>query len=162
ADSQDPKGTFVCFLEPDLTAGEFKGVNSARSNFGRFMMFRTRNETGTGTGQGQVAIPSFPPGPLNISSGSVGFSRIVLGQGTPLPPRPYTFEHDVYHWFKDKTCSNDCHKPGGIGYMQAPERFDCAMVNKYRADWSAAVDDVYNALLNPCQTGCDQLMPPAR
>src|SRR5262249_4453044 len=117
-----------------------------------------KNSAGTGTGKGQVEIPSFPPGPLDISTGNVAISRIVLGQGTALPPRPATFERDVYHWFKDEGCSAVCHAPGpdGVGYVKV--RMD-ADGNMYHADWSASVDDVYANLTKPIQDGCDTNVP---
>jgi hypothetical protein len=156
-DSMTANGTTICLLEPDSDLGEFKGVNEEHAASGRFVMFRTRNDVGTGTGTGQVAIPAFPPGPLAVSSGAVGFAHIKLGDGTALPDRIHTFERDVYHWFKDETCSDICHKPGGIGFTTAPKRPGKGDPSTlYPADWSASVDDVFNNLTKPDDTNCEQ------
>jgi hypothetical protein len=104
---------------------------------------------------GEVRIPGFPTGPLNVASASVGFVRIKLGEGTPLPNRPRTFERDVYHYFADKACTT-CHKPGAVGVTDSPVRMG------YPADWSGTVNDVFNNLTVPDMTGCDAAATPAR
>jgi hypothetical protein len=173
---QNPADTAIgpatlCFLEPDETAGEYRGVSAERTTSGRFVLFRARNELGTGTGMGEVQIPGFPTGALNVSSGSIGFVRIQLGVGTALPDRTRTFERDVYHYFADKTCSSVCHRPpDGIGYTTAPARPGPGGLT-YRADWSASVDQVFDNLTKPFDTDCSlggataarvcRAMPPA-
>lgn len=153
-DMQNPPAGRVCFLEPDTTAGEFKGVNANTTSSGRFVMFRARNDIGTGSGSGEVRIPGFPTAPLDVSSASIGFVRIRKGVGEPLPDRPRTFERDVYHYFADKTCSETCHRPpDGIGFMTAPRRLGEGGI-MYPADWSASVEDVYNNLTKPFDTDC--------
>jgi hypothetical protein len=142
----------LCFLEPDEPAGEYKGVSANQTTSGRFVLFRARNGLGTGTGMGEVQIPRFPTGALNVSSGTIGFVRIQLGDGTPLPDRPRTFERDVYHYFADKSCL-DCHLPGGVGYMEGPVREGPGGLT-YRADWSASVDAVFDNLTKPFDTDC--------
>ncbi len=80
--------------------------------------------------------------------------RIRLGDGTPLPDRPRTFERDVYHFFSDKTCSDVCHRPpDGIGYVTAPAREGPGGLT-YPADWSASVDEVFDNLTKPFDTDC--------
>jgi hypothetical protein len=149
-----PRPTTLCFLEPDELTGEYRGVNASQTTSGRFIVFRARNEVGTGTGMGEVRIPGFPPGALNVSSGSIGFVHIQLGDGTPLPERPRTFERDVYHFFAERTCSAECHRPpDGIGYVTAPERPGPGGLT-YRADWSASVDEVFDNLTKPFDTDC--------
>lgn len=149
-----PQPAILCFLEPDPSTGEYRGVNASQTTSGRFVLFRARNELGTGTGMGEVQIPGFPPGALDVSSGSIGFVYIRRGGGGELPPRPLTFERDVYHFFKDKTCSAVCHRPPeGIGYVMAPVREGPNGV-KYRADWSASVDTVFDNLTKPFDTDC--------
>jgi hypothetical protein len=104
---------------------------------------------------GEVRIPGFPPGALNVSSGSIGFVHIQLGEGTALPERPRTFERDVFHFFADKTCSVDCHRPpDGIGYVTAPARPGPDDLT-YAADWSASVDAVFDNLTKPFDTDCN-------
>ena len=103
---------------------------------------------------GEVRIPGFPTGPLNVSTGAIGFSRIKVGEGPSLPERQRTFERDVYHFFADKTCSNVCHRPpDGIGFMTAPKRLGPDDI-RYGADWSAPVDQVYDNLTKPFDTDC--------
>lgn len=149
-----PRPATLCFLEPDELTGEFRGVKASETTSGRFVMFRARNELGTGTGMGEVRIPGLPPGALNVSSGSIGFVHIQLGDGMPLPERPRTFERDVYHFFTDKTCNAECHRPpDGIGYVTAPERPGPDGLT-YRADWSASVDEVFDNLTKPFDTDC--------
>jgi hypothetical protein len=158
-DSMTAMGVTVCFLEPDNGLGEFKGVNEDTATTGRFVMFRVRNDTGTGTGTGAVNIPSFPAGPLNVSAGTIGFARMVVGVGDSLPARKRGFARDVYHWFADKQCSALCHKPGGLGFMKAPVRLgpDGTM---YPADWSGLPSDVFDRLTKPVATGCEQGVDP--
>lgn len=152
----DPFPATLCFLEPDPATGEYRGVNAnqGQTTSGRFVMFRTRNTLGTGTGMGEVQIPGFPPGEVDVSSGSIGFAYIRRGSSASLPERPVTFEHDVYHFFKDRTCSAVCHRPpNGIGYMTAPARPGPGGLT-YRADWSASVDAVFDNLTKPFDTNC--------
>jgi hypothetical protein len=144
----------LCFLEPDPVTGEYKGVNENKTTSGRFIMFRARNDLGTGSGMGEVQIPGFPPGALDVSSGSIGFVYIQRGAGTGLPERPLTFERDIYHFFKDKTCNAVCHKPpNGVAYLNAPVR-PGPNGKMYRADWSASVDAVFDNLTKPFDTDC--------
>jgi hypothetical protein len=153
-DDTDPLPATLCFLEPDPSTGEYRGVNESQTTSGRFVLFRARNTLGTGTGMGEVRIPGFPPGALNVSSGSIGFVHIRFGDNGSLPQRPLTFERDVYHFFKDKTCSAVCHRPpSGIGYMTAPARPGPNGL-MYRADWSASVDAVFDNLTKPFDTDC--------
>jgi hypothetical protein len=149
-----PRPATLCFLEPDEATGEYRGVKAGETTSGRFVMFRARNELGTGTGMGEVRIPGLPPGALDVSSGSIGFVHIQLGDGMPLPERPRTFERDVYHFFTDRTCNAECHRPPeGIGYITAPERPGPDGLT-YRADWSASVDEVFDNLTKPFDTDC--------
>jgi hypothetical protein len=149
-----PNPATLCFLEPDPATGEYRGVNAAQSTSGRFVLFRARNMLGTGTGMGEVRIPGFPPGALDVSSGSIGFVHIRRGESMGLPERPRTFERDIYHFFKDKTCNAVCHRPpDGIGYMTAPARPGPNGLT-YRADWSASVDAVFDNLTKPFDTDC--------
>jgi hypothetical protein len=144
----------LCFLEPDQVAGEYRGTNASQTTSGRFVLFRARNTLGTGTGMGEVRIPGFPLGALDVSSGSIGFVHIRRGESTGLPERPRTFERDVYHFFKDKTCSAVCHRPpDGIGYMTAPARPGPNGLT-YPADWSASVDVVFDNLTKPFDIDC--------
>lgn len=152
ADTATKPATF-CFLEPDQASGEYRGVRANQTTSGRFVLFRARNFLGTGTGMGEVRISGFPIGALNVSTGSIGFVRIRRGDGIPLPPRPRTFERDVYHYFADKTCSIECHRPNGVGYMVAPARPGSGGLT-YRADWSASVDQVFDNLTKPFDTDC--------
>jgi hypothetical protein len=154
ADTDFLPAATLCFLEPDPVTGEYKGVNENQTTSGRFVMFRARNDLGTGSGMGEVRIPGFPTGPLNVSSGSIGFAYIERGAGEGLPERPLTFERDIYHFFKDKTCNAVCHKaPDGIAYMMAPAR-PGPDGKTYRADWSASVDAVFDNLTKPFDTDC--------
>lgn len=149
-----PQPATLCFLEPDPQTGEFRGVNENQTTSGRFILFRARNMLGTGTGMGEVQIPGFPPGELDVSSGSIGFVHIRNGDSTSLPERQFTFERDVYHFFKDKTCSAVCHRPpSGIGFVTAPLRPGPNGM-MYPADWSASVDVVYDNLTKPFDTDC--------
>jgi hypothetical protein len=153
ADTDALPAATLCFLEPDPTTGEYKGVNESQTTSGRFVLFRARNDLGTGTGMGEVRIPGFPPGALAVSSGSIGFVHIQRGAGTGLPERPLTFERDVYPFFTKRTCASDCHRPGGIGYDTAPARPGPAG-KTYRADWSASADAVFDNLTKPFDTDC--------
>jgi len=149
-----PFPTTLCFLEPDPATGEYRGVNASQTTSGRFVLFRARNMLGTGTGMGEVRIPGFPTGALDVSSGSIGFVHIKRGESTGLPERPRTFERDVYHFFKDKTCSAVCHRPpDGIAYLKAPAR-PGPNGRTYPADWSASVDEVFDNLTKPFDTDC--------
>jgi hypothetical protein len=149
-----PQPATLCFLEPDPQTGEYRGVNENQTTSGRFVLFRARNMLGTGTGMGEVQIPGFPPGELHVSSGSIGFVHIRNGDSNSLPERQFTFERDVYHFFKDKTCSVTCHRPpSGIGYMTAPARPGPNGLT-YPADWSASVNAVYDNLTKPFDTNC--------
>ncbi|HEX3763455.1 MAG TPA: carboxypeptidase-like regulatory domain-containing protein [Kofleriaceae bacterium] len=151
-----PQPATLCFLEPDPQTGQYRGVNASQTTSGRFVLFRARNMLGTGTGMGEVQIPGFPPGELDVSSGSIGFVHIRRGDSTSLPERPFTFERDVYHFFKDKTCSDVCHRPpDGIGYVTAPARPGPNGL-MYHADWSASVDAVFDNLTKPFDTDCAQ------
>jgi hypothetical protein len=152
ADDADSPAT-LCFLEPDPLTGEYRGVNASQTTSGRFVLFRARNTLGTGTGMGEVQIPGLPAAALDVSSGSIGFAHIQLGQGIALPPRPLTFERDVYHFLTDRTCNAVCHRPDGIGYVTAPAREGPGGL-KYPADWSASVDQVFNNLTKPFDTDC--------
>jgi hypothetical protein len=143
----------LCFLEPDPATGEYRGVNANQTTSGRFVLFRARNEPGTGTGMGEVRIPGFPPGALDVSSGSIGFVHIQRGAGAGLPERPLTFERDVYPFFKKRTCGSECHRPGGVGYDTAPARPGPGG-KTYRADWSASADVVFDNLTKPFDTDC--------
>ena len=148
-----PSPTRLCFLEPDPPTGEYRGVNANQTTSGRFVLFRARNTLGTGSGMGEVRIPGFSPAALDVSSGSIGFVHMQRGDRILLPDRPLTFEGDIYHYFKDKTCSVSCHRPGGIGYMTAPARPGPNGLT-YRADWSGSVDAVFNNLTKPFDTDC--------
>jgi hypothetical protein len=153
-DDTAPLPATLCFLEPDPATGEYRGVNASQTTSGRFVLFRARNDLGTGTGMGEVRIPGFPPGALDVSSGSIGFVHIRRGESAGLPERPLTFERDIYHYFKDKTCSAVCHRPpSGIGYVTAPAR-PGPNGRTYRADWSASVDAVFDNLTKPFDTDC--------
>jgi hypothetical protein len=153
-DDDTHRPTTLCFLEPDELTGKYRGVNASQTTSGRFIVFRARNELGTGTGMGEVQIPGFPAGALNVSSGSIGFVHIKLGDGTSIPERPRSFERDVYHFFADKTCSVECHRPpDGIGYVTAPARPGPDDLT-YPADWSASVDEVFDNLTKPFDTDC--------
>jgi hypothetical protein len=154
ADTDHLPAATLCFLEPDPATGEYKGVNENQTTSGRFVMFRARNELGTGSGPGEVRIPGFPTGPLDVSSGSIGFAYIRQGASEGLPARPLTFERDIYHFFKDKTCNAVCHKPpDGVAYMTAPMR-PGPNGKTYPADWSASVDAVFDNLTKPFDTDC--------
>lgn len=149
-----PQPATLCFLEPDPATGEYKGVNESQTSSGRFVLFRARNMLGAGSGTGEVDIPGFPPGLLNVSSASIGFVHIDQSSGMSLPDRRRTFERDVYHFFKDKTCSDVCHRPpDGIGYMMAPARPGPNGLT-YRADWSGSVEAVFDNLTKPFDTDC--------
>ncbi len=149
-----PQPATLCFLEPDPQTGEYRGVNEDQTTSGRFVLFRARNTLGTGSGMGEVQIPGFPPGELNVSSGSIGFVHIRRGDSTALPERQFTFERDIYHFFKDKTCADVCHRPpNGIAYLTAPMRPGPNGLT-YPADWSASVDAVFDNLTKPFDTNC--------
>jgi hypothetical protein len=150
----DPFPATLCFLEPDPSTGEYRGVNAPQTSSGLFVMFRASNDVNTGSGTGKVEIPGFPPGDLDVSSGTIGFVHIQRDVGEGLPARRLTFERDVYPFFAKKTCSSDCHRPGGAGYEMAPERQ--GPNGTYRADWSASVEAVYDNLTKPFDTNCAQ------
>ena len=152
SDTTNPPAATICFLEPNVGMGVYQGSNEDHSTSGRFVMFRARNDIGAGTGMGEVRIPGFPKGSLNVASASIGFVRIKLGDGEPLPARPRTFERDVYHYFADKACTT-CHKPGAVGVTDSPVRMG------YSADWSGTVQNVFDALTVPDMTGCDGATP---
>jgi hypothetical protein len=154
SDTQLPPPATLCFLEPDPTTGEYKGVKETQSTSGRFVLFRARNMLGTGTGTGEVRIPGFPVAALDVSSGSIGFAFIRRGSSTSLPERPLTFERDIYHFFKDKTCNAVCHRPGGVALDVATAR-DGPNGVMYPADWSGSVDEVYDNLTKPFDTDCE-------
>jgi hypothetical protein len=149
-----PQPATLCFLEPDPQTGTYQAVNQNQTTSGRFVLFRARNMLGTGSGMGEVQIPGFPPGELDVSSGSIGFVHIRNGDSESLPERQFTFERDVYHFFKEKTCSAVCHRPpSGVAYVQAPARPGPGGLT-YRADWSASVNAVFDNLTKPFDTDC--------